>query len=290
MTRLNFFQVSVLSQAGMSTGLIVAIVVGLVILMTISAVLCWKVKVYNRKYKELTKAELDLFVAGDPKAINPELGVDDQADLLPYNENFEFPRDRLSLGKQLGSGAFGRVLKAQAAGIVSWERTTTVAVKMVKPHADITYIRALMAELKIMIHLGKHLNIVNLLGACTGGLNKRELLVIVEYCRFGNIQKHHASVFFRIAGLCSVFGFQYVRQIVGGPNLSMGMGIGASHHRALVFENLDVSVSLSQFFRLRAPGFYDRQSFGVAELGKRLAVVGRKTDHMALAASRFALK
>ncbi len=91
---------------------------------------------------------------------------------------------------QLGSGAFGRVVKAEAQGIVTWEKMTTVAVKMVKPHADITYIKALMAELKIMIHLGKHLNILNLLGACTTSLNKRELLVIVEYCRFGNIQKY----------------------------------------------------------------------------------------------------
>ena len=42
-----------------------------------------------------------------------------------------------------------------------------------------------MAELKIMIHLGRHLNIVNLLGACTVGLARRELWVIVEYCRSG---------------------------------------------------------------------------------------------------------
>ena len=44
-----------------------------------------------------------------------------------------------------------------------------------------------MAELKIMIHLGRHLNIVNLLGACTVGLARRELWVIVEYCRSGGI-------------------------------------------------------------------------------------------------------
>ena len=116
-----------------------------------------------------------MFEAGDPSAINPELGVDDQAELLPYNSEYEFPRDKLKLGKQLGQGAFGRVLKAQAFGIFDYERSTTVAVKMVKPHADITYIKALMAELKIMIHLGKHLNIVNLLGACTSSLNRREL-------------------------------------------------------------------------------------------------------------------
>jgi serine/threonine protein kinase len=75
-------------------------------------------------------------------------------------------------------------------GINSWERSTTVAVKMVKPNADIMYIKALMSELKIMIHLGRHLNIVNLLGACTHGLAKRELFIIVEYCRFGNLQKY----------------------------------------------------------------------------------------------------
>ena len=75
-------------------------------------------------------------------------------------------------------------------GINSWERSTTVAVKMVKANADIMYIKALMSELKIMIHLGRHLNIVNLLGACTHGLAKRELFIIVEYCRFGNLQKY----------------------------------------------------------------------------------------------------
>ena len=96
---------------------------------------------------------------------------------------YEFPVDRLKLGKLLGSGAFGRVLKAEASGILLHEPVTTVAVKMVKPQADITYIKALMAELKIMMHIGKHLNIVNLLGASTVGLARRELLVIVEYCR-----------------------------------------------------------------------------------------------------------
>ncbi len=54
---------------------------------------------------------MDLFQQGDPKSINPELGVDDQADLLPYNRDYEFPRDRLKLGKQLGSGAFGKLVK-----------------------------------------------------------------------------------------------------------------------------------------------------------------------------------
>lgn len=37
--------------------------------------------------------------------------------------------------------------------------------------------RALMSELKILIHIGHHLNVVNLLGACTkpGGENLPQL-------------------------------------------------------------------------------------------------------------------
>ena len=38
---------------------------------------------------------------------------------------------------------------------------------------------ALASELKIMIHLGEHEHVVNLLGACTV---EGELLVLLEYC------------------------------------------------------------------------------------------------------------
>jgi hypothetical protein len=41
----------------------------------------------------LTAAELQLFEAGDPASINPEMGVDEQAELLPYNR---YPRNNRS--------------------------------------------------------------------------------------------------------------------------------------------------------------------------------------------------
>ena len=89
------------------------IVSGCIIVVILSIILAWRVKVYQAKYKQLTAQELLMFEKGDPNSINPELGVDDQADLLPYNKSYEFPRESLKLGKQLGSGAFGRVVKAQ---------------------------------------------------------------------------------------------------------------------------------------------------------------------------------
>ncbi|XP_053599846.1 vascular endothelial growth factor receptor 1 isoform X3 [Plodia interpunctella] len=160
--------------------------------------LTWKVKKEKRFRKELAKAGLLYFKEGIPKSLNPDLNIDEQAELLPYDERFEFPAEKLFLGKQLGAGAFGVVYKAEARGIVNAEETTTVAVKTVKKTADNMYIKALASELKIMVHLGKHVNIVNLLGACTKNIGKRELMVIVEYCRFGNIHNYlirHREVF-----------------------------------------------------------------------------------------------
>lgn len=73
----------------------------------------------------------------------------------------------------LGSGAFGRVVRADATGIADNEKITTAAVKMTKHSANETHLVALMSELKIMLHIGKHANIVNLLGACTKNLKKQ---------------------------------------------------------------------------------------------------------------------
>lgn len=136
---------------------------------------------------ELKAAGLENFEVGNLDFFDPEGNLDEQADLLPYNKNFEFPRENLKLGKQLGSGAFGIVLEGIAKGILPHEDETRVAVKTVKV-ADNGTIQALVMELKIMMHIGKHVNVVSLLGAITKEIAKRNLMVIVEYCRFGNLQ------------------------------------------------------------------------------------------------------
>ncbi|RXG60752.1 Platelet-derived growth factor receptor beta [Armadillidium vulgare] len=102
---------------------------------------------------------------------------------------FEVEKENITLGKQLGAGAFGRVLLAQVKGLNGKESPTRVAVKMCKFGHDKAHIRALIMELKIMIHLGKHLNIVNLLGAHTSKIDKGELWILVEYCKYGNLLK-----------------------------------------------------------------------------------------------------
>ncbi len=52
----------------------------------------------------------NLFECGQMDLINPDLPLDEQIDLLPYDNKWEFPRENLKLGQVLGQGAFGRGL------------------------------------------------------------------------------------------------------------------------------------------------------------------------------------
>ncbi|MEQ2173778.1 hypothetical protein GOODEAATRI_000950 [Goodea atripinnis] len=90
----------------------------------------------------------------------------------------------VSSSRTLGSGAFGRVVEATAYGLTHSHSSTKVAVKMLKSTARRSETQALMSELKIMSHLGPHLNIVNLLGACT---KHGPLYLVTEYCRYGDL-------------------------------------------------------------------------------------------------------
>ncbi|KAI8440296.1 hypothetical protein MSG28_001648 [Choristoneura fumiferana] len=137
--------------------------------------LTWKIRKERQFRKDLAAAGLLYFKEGATKSLNPELGIDEQAELLPYDDKFEFPAEKLTLGAQLGAGAFGVVYKAEARGMSNAEDTTTVAVKMVKKTADNIYIKALASELKIMI--------------LHGDLAARNILLaednVVKICDFG---------------------------------------------------------------------------------------------------------
>ncbi|EDO47097.1 predicted protein, partial [Nematostella vectensis] len=104
---------------------------------------------------------------------------------LPWNAEWEFPRDRIKLLDIVGTGAFGQVFLAEAVGI-SNKQVTRVACKGLKENATDSEYRDLLSELKILMHIGEHKNIVNLLGACTKG-RECDLLVIIEYCPHGNL-------------------------------------------------------------------------------------------------------
>ncbi|XP_048789593.1 vascular endothelial growth factor receptor 1 [Lagopus muta] len=142
----------------------------------------------KRPYLSETKMNHYLSIIMDPD----EVPLDEQCERLPYDASkWEIARERLKLGKSLGHGAFGKVVQASAFGIKKSPTCRIVAVKMLKEGATASEYKALMTELKILIHIGHHLNIVNLLGACTK--NGGPLMVIVEYCKYGNLSNYLKS-------------------------------------------------------------------------------------------------
>ena len=131
---------------------------------------------------------------------------------LPMDKDWEFPREQLFLErviledfsrsstisfsfllKVIGEGAFGKVMKASASKILKTEDRSTVAVKMLKEgHTDNDVID-LVAEMDLMKMIGRHINIINLLGVCT---QEGPLYVIVEFAEHGNLKeflRKHAS-------------------------------------------------------------------------------------------------
>ncbi|CAC5359745.1 FLT1 [Mytilus coruscus] len=233
---------------------VVAAAVAVIILVVL--VMC---ALFKRKAVVLHK-ELERTLMHPSGDYIPDIPIDEQTSCLPYDAKWEFPKKRLRQGMVLGQGNFGRVIKAEAIGILENEIGSTVAVKTAKDEAtcadssaddtlwdEVTFadswvgdtlwdeatcaeswagdtvsdeatcadswsgdilwneatcadswadctdkeqMMALMSELKIMIHLGQHLNIVNLLGAVTKEIKYGELMVIIEYCHFGNLRNY----------------------------------------------------------------------------------------------------
>ncbi|XP_046692281.1 mast/stem cell growth factor receptor kita isoform X2 [Silurus meridionalis] len=146
-----------------------------------AAILCLILFILTYKYMQKPKFQIQWKVI---EGIHGNNYVYIDPTQLPYDHQWEFPRDRLRFGKTLGSGAFGKVVEATAYGMSKADTVMTVAVKMLKPSAHATEKEALMSELKVLSYLGNHINIVNLLGACTVG---GPTLVITEYCCFGDL-------------------------------------------------------------------------------------------------------
>ncbi|XP_019408937.1 PREDICTED: mast/stem cell growth factor receptor Kit isoform X2 [Crocodylus porosus] len=146
-----------------------------------AGLMCIVVVILVYKYLQKPKYEVQWKVVEE---INGNNYVYIDPTQLPYDHKWEFPRNRLSFGKTLGAGAFGKVVEATAYGLFKSDAAMTVAVKMLKPSAHLTEREALMSELKVLSYLGNHINIVNLLGACTIG---GPTLVITEYCCYGDL-------------------------------------------------------------------------------------------------------
>ncbi|XP_054873354.1 platelet-derived growth factor receptor beta-like isoform X2 [Amphiprion ocellaris] len=164
---------SLLSQVSVLSAVLVLVVIAIVFLVLL--IVLWRKKPrYEVRWKVIESVSPDgtHYTYLDPAH-------------LPYCEGWEVPRNHVVLGQVLGSGAFGCVVEATISGLIHSHSTTKAAVKMVKQRSDA--VPSLMSELKVLVHLGPHLNVVNLLGACTRG---GPFYLITELCPYGDLANY----------------------------------------------------------------------------------------------------
>ncbi|XP_068238966.1 tyrosine kinase receptor Cad96Ca-like isoform X2 [Palaemon carinicauda] len=116
-------------------------------------------------------------------------GVDKRkiGDVSPSEKDYwEFPRHHLKFVGILGEGCFGQVWKCEAVGM-NPKGTMLVAVKTLKECAGERERRDLVQELKVLKNLGKHINVVSLLGCCS---EKDPIFIILEYMIGGKLQSY----------------------------------------------------------------------------------------------------
>ncbi|KFB35797.1 hypothetical protein ZHAS_00002717 [Anopheles sinensis] len=111
----------------------------------------------------------------------------DRVDFLP--DVYKIPREQVQLCERLGQGEFGITWMAKVSGMSEDPSLeTVVAVKETKERNDRQMLVMLVSELKVHVHAGHHLNVVNLLGAVIDNVSEGELLLVMEYCRFGDMK------------------------------------------------------------------------------------------------------
>ncbi|XP_020500910.2 receptor-type tyrosine-protein kinase FLT3 [Labrus bergylta] len=170
--------------------------VGSVILLVALVILTVVLTYFVRKKKPQYQSQLQIIQTVGPND-NDYIYINFKD--FEYNQKWEFPRENLELGKELGSGAFGMVVQATAYGINKPGVSQQVAVKMLKEKHQTVEKEALMSELKMLTHIGHHANIVNLLGACT---DSGPTYLIFQYCCYGDLlnylkqnrEQYHKSV------------------------------------------------------------------------------------------------
>nr|CAD7572002.1 unnamed protein product [Timema californicum] len=106
-------------------------------------------------------------------------------------DEWETCLSQLIMGDVLGEGAFGVVCKGLLQDKSREDRWHEVAVKMLKDHPLEEDVQSFQEEIKMMKSVGRHPNIVSIIGCCT---QVGKMRLIVEYCSLGDLKKYLRNV------------------------------------------------------------------------------------------------
>ncbi|ODM97474.1 Mast/stem cell growth factor receptor kita [Orchesella cincta] len=159
-------------------------------------------KLKNDMKEMLSNKEIDEFLKGfdhDNDGCESEADIGNEtsqtcsSELLaqnqPYSNELEILSDQLQfdIKSPIGTGEFGLVYQGT---LILEDNVQTVAIKTTKPFASAQGLRVLMKEVKVMMYVGKCPQIVALVGCCTANIREGELLVVLEYCDNGSLEKY----------------------------------------------------------------------------------------------------
>ncbi|ODN06115.1 Macrophage colony-stimulating factor 1 receptor [Orchesella cincta] len=152
--------------------------------------------IFIRRYNEakelvrsLTDSEIEEFFQGRPDLLASVDSNFEVINFMPYKTEFEIPIEDIAFDSSeanlLGSGEFAYVVRGM---IIS--KSKSAAVKISKPSADVTLFKSLLSEVKIMLYIGQHENVVTLVGVCTQDIRNRALYIVTEICELGSLDSY----------------------------------------------------------------------------------------------------
>ncbi|KRX51121.1 Vascular endothelial growth factor receptor 1 [Trichinella murrelli] len=121
--------------------------------------------------------------------VDPNIPINDQPENLTYDFRYEIPLKCLEVGDILGEGQFGRVYEGFIVGNNKANKIM-VAVKTPKNGKNVEHQKALLSELKVMVYIGFHPNVLALIGAITKHMVQGELYVMTEFCMLGCLRDY----------------------------------------------------------------------------------------------------
>ncbi|XP_033119419.1 ephrin type-B receptor 2-like [Anneissia japonica] len=158
----------------------------------------------------------------------------------------EFDRDMLKIEEELGSGQFGVVCKGYACGIDGGNDYIPVAVKSLKGHASRSMKEYFLDEIRLIIEIGSHPNILGILGCCT---IDEPYYLITEFMHYGDL--FHFLLKCREAKFAledPIFHLVYQNQVQIARQIARGMDYLSStryYHGDLAARNILVGQGLT---------------------------------------------
>ncbi|ODM94586.1 Platelet-derived growth factor receptor beta [Orchesella cincta] len=187
----------------------VGVVLGVLFAILIIGVITFLVLRVRKLQEILTSEEIREFMYGvEENSPQAQSGQVENALKFPYDKSYEISKDKLKISKRLtktiksdsnlgtimkrdallGTGQFGCVYVALIEDDEKGNRE--VALKMAKSDCPANALKSLLSEIKILTYLGKHPNIVCILGAFTSELSSGIVYVATELCTLGSLEDY----------------------------------------------------------------------------------------------------